>query len=82
MKWTQAFDDSLRRHLPLHTEPVEENQPLADLGLDSLATVALVLDLEDSLGISMPDDLLTAQTFETAGSLWAVISSLVAHPTA
>jgi acyl carrier protein len=55
-------DFILRRHLPLSNGAVAPDVPLADLGLDSLATASLVMEMEDSLGISIPDDVLTPET--------------------
>ena len=49
---------------------------LADLGLDSLATVGLLVDVEESFGVEFPDEALTADTFATAASLWSVVAGL------
>ncbi|MFG3309794.1 acyl carrier protein [Streptomyces wuyuanensis] len=76
MKWTPEFDEILRRNLPLSNGPVSADTSLSNLGLDSLATVSLVIDLEEGLGVSIPDSLLVAKTFETADTLWSVIASL------
>jgi acyl carrier protein len=70
------FESVVRRHLtwldagaPLPTE-----QPLKDLGLDSMRAVDLVFDLEDELGVVLPDEAMTATTFATAGSLWDALT--------
>jgi acyl carrier protein len=49
---------------------------LSDLGLNSLGTVRLVMDIEDTLGISIPDELLVMETFASAEALWSVIAGL------
>ncbi|MFI6326553.1 phosphopantetheine-binding protein [Nonomuraea sp. NPDC050556] len=49
---------------------------LPELGLDSLATVALLIALEQELDIMIPDERLGTDSFSTAGSLWAMISDL------
>ena len=68
----------LRRNLP--ALPAEEVIPtearLADLGLDSIGVISLLLDLEESLGISIPFELLTVETFQTRGSLEAAVQTL------
>lgn len=52
---------------------------LVDLGLDSMSAIDLVLDIEDRLGIVFPDELLVAETFETAMTLQTVVASLKAE---
>lgn len=49
---------------------------LHDLGLDSMRAIELLFAIEDTYGVSLPDELLTDATFTTAGSLWAVVESL------
>lgn len=44
-------------------------RPLRDLGLDSLKSLNLLLDLEGRLGAPFPEELLVAETFATAQSL-------------
>ncbi|MFC0436892.1 phosphopantetheine-binding protein [Kutzneria buriramensis] len=77
--WPAAFADILARHLPLAEGPVPGDAALSDLGLDSLGTVSLVMELEDSLDIAIPDELLVAETFHTAATLWAATSDLLAR---
>ena len=57
-----TFDAILRRRLK-------------ELGLDSMQAVELLLDLEDELGIVLPDDAMTAETFATPGSLKAAVAA-------
>ncbi len=57
------------RELPLSTS-------LRSLGLNSMRAVDLLLDLEDQLGITVPDSALTDENFETAGTLLALVVSL------
>jgi acyl carrier protein len=71
------FEAILQRHLPLSEADLPPDVPLADLGLDSLGTVRLVMAIEDGLRISIPDDLLIPETFATANTLWKVISGLL-----
>ncbi|MDX8033838.1 phosphopantetheine-binding protein [Lentzea sp. BCCO 10_0856] len=66
-----TFERVLRAHLPLSEadQELRDQDRLMDLGLDSLSTVALLVDLESELAISLPDELLTADTFDSVGSL-------------
>ena len=78
--WPDQFEAVLRSYLPL-LEPqagLDTDLSLADHGLDSLATVSLLLDLEDAFGITVPDDRLVATTFATPKDLWSVVDELVA----
>jgi acyl carrier protein len=76
--WNDTFVQALREQLP--ELPAEgELTPatdLYDLGLDSLRSVQLLLALEDTWDISIPDDMLTAETFRTPGSLWTLVHTL------
>jgi len=49
---------------------------LRDAGLDSMGAIELLFQLEDAYGFLMPDELLSDETFETAGSLWGAIARL------
>ena len=49
---------------------------LAAAGLTSLATVDLMLAIEDRFGIEFPEQLLNRRTFATLGSLVAAVRSL------
>jgi acyl carrier protein len=77
--WPAGFDTALRTHLPLlePDQPITEDLDLAASGLDSLATVSLLLELEDSFGVMIPDEAVTGTTFRTVGSLWLVMAALV-----
>ncbi|MGW2302464.1 phosphopantetheine-binding protein [Streptomyces sp. NPDC001809] len=80
--WTPRFDEVLREHLPLLEagREVPSEASLAALGLDSLSTVHLVIGLEDALGVTIPDALLTAENFATAGSLRTALAPLMGDP--
>lgn len=65
----------VRRHLPLlaATEDLSPEAPLSDLGLDSMATVGLVVELENELGVRLPEHSLTPATFADVATLWGVV---------
>ncbi len=75
-KWPETYETVLRRHLPHigEHEPLERSTPLDAAGLDSIATVQLIFDLEDAFGTEFPPDAMTESTFATAGSLWDVFA--------
>src|SRR2546423_15706426 len=70
--WDGPFEDVLREHLSLLAPdvPLATDSNLSGLGLDSLASIQLLLSLEEAYSVAFPDDLLNADTFDTAGSLW------------
>lgn len=70
-----AFETVLRRHLkhlPAGRELLPDDS-LKKLGLDSMQAVELLFDLEDELGVTLPDDVMTGDTFATPRSLHDVI---------
>lgn len=76
--WPPVFETSVRRHLPMLGDgALEHSTVLSDAGLDSLRTISLLVDIEDALDVSVPDEILLPDTFRTAGSLWTAIEPLV-----
>lgn len=76
--WDERFEEVLRpvlRHLPAD-EALLPGTDLASVGLDSMASVELLLSLEDHYGVSLPDELLTNSTFATPASLWQAVASV------
>jgi acyl carrier protein len=57
---------------------IHDNDVLYDHGLTSLATVDLMLALEDEFEVEFPDDLLKRETFQSVRSLSKAISGLAA----
>ena len=78
--WRPEYEEVLRRHLPFKPTdaPLVPTDGLFDLGLDSFGTIELLVALESTFGVCLPDDTLTGETFYTAGSLWRVLSELLA----
>lgn len=74
------FLTMLRRHLRYlpsgHSLGMSDN--LKQLGLDSFATIDLLLDIEDNYGVSLSDRILMEGTFSTPQALWGVVQGLVA----
>ncbi|MBL9115262.1 MAG: hypothetical protein JNJ83_09685 [Verrucomicrobiaceae bacterium] len=54
-------------------EPVPMDRNLGELGLDSMATIDLLMDIESGLGVSIPDEMITVDTFSTGDHLLEVI---------
>jgi acyl carrier protein len=68
----------LNRELPEFTD---DTRLLGELGLDSTGVVELLMALEDSLGLRVDPDELTAEVFATIGALRAyIMAGLAAAP--
>ncbi len=57
-------------------ESINYDAELAQLGLDSMTAVAVILDMEKTFGIRFPDDMLVEGTFRTAGKFKEAIQLL------
>lgn len=66
----------LRRHLPYLTpaDEVPVDAPLRELGLDSMAAVGLVLDLEKEFELTFGEQSLQPETFASASRLWTEVA--------
>lgn len=59
--------------LPDLPRPAAEDADLWSYGMDSLATIQLLVELEQSYSIEFRDDQLTPDSFGTPAALWAVV---------
>ena len=78
--WPERFEQMLSAHLPEDADADRRWDPadvLRDHGIDSLAVVGLMMDVEDEFGFVFPDDKVTMETFRTAGSLWGVVAEQI-----
>ncbi|MEU9835629.1 phosphopantetheine-binding protein [Streptosporangium sp. NPDC048047] len=76
-----SFKSLLRIHLPYaDAERLTPQDQLGALGLDSMGVVRLLVDVENTYGVELPDDLLNESTFRTVGSLWGTLSSCLTPP--
>lgn len=58
---------------------IDPSVPLVDIGIDSLGTIQLLVDVEQRFDIVFPDEMLTPEVFATPASLWETISQLMPH---
>ena len=68
----------LSRHgrLSVAVDQLSDESDLYDAGLTSLATVGLMLALEDEFEIEFPDSMLSRKTFGSIDSLVAAVAEL------
>jgi acyl carrier protein len=78
--WDAGFEKVVRPHLPYLDAgaALTPDSVLTALGLDSLETVHLLIELEETYRITFPDERLNPETFQTMGALWHVVSDLTA----
>lgn len=74
----EKFEAIVRRYLPLMgpDDALDAQTPLREYGLDSMATVELIAELESAYGIRFVDDLLSLESFATPGTIWTNVSQL------
>ncbi len=75
---TGRLVEVLRRHLRGAStgRPLAMETSLVDLGLDSLSAMNVLLDLEDCLGVRIPESMVNAGTFSTVATLREAVGSL------
>jgi diaminopimelate decarboxylase len=76
--WDPTYSALLKEALPRLAAQGElkPDTSLKAAGLDSLAMVEVLVRVEETYGIAVPDSELMADTFATPASLWRVVSAL------
>ena len=70
--------DILAQHGRVAVENVGEEDDLYGAGLTSLATVAVMLALEDKFNVEFPDNMVGRRTFKSISSIAEAITQLAA----
>lgn len=70
--------DILRSHgkLAAQITALKDHDDLYQAGFSSLATVNVMLEIENRLGVAIPDEALTRATFQTIAALVALVQRL------
>lgn len=70
--------DILNQHGRLSVDGLGETDDLYNAGLTSLATVAVMLALEDKFNVEFPDTMVGRKTFKSIDSIAEAITQLAA----
>ncbi len=73
----RILSDSARLDVPV--DQLEDSADLYEHGLSSLATVQIMLAVEDAFEIEIPDAMLTRKLFQSIDSLAAAVLELAAN---
>ncbi|MEU7240672.1 phosphopantetheine-binding protein [Streptomyces sparsogenes] len=75
--WERQFEELVLGVLPRHSRhaPLDPALDLKTAGLDSMATVELLVRLEEAYGVDFPDSVLSGETFATPATLWRVLTA-------
>jgi acyl carrier protein len=75
--FAKSFHEVMLRHLPSSVTEFPEDCDLMRLGLDSMSGVALLLDLEETFGISFPMTMISVELYSSAVALRSVVAQLM-----
>jgi acyl carrier protein len=67
---------TLSDHVRDSQQEIDPNVDLEDLGVDSLGRVSLLMELEEALGRTFPDEVLSPDNWRTVRSIVAAIQNI------
>jgi acyl carrier protein len=78
--WPEEFERIIRRYCRFAdpAQPIDPDTSLTLLGMESLQILGMIVDIEDTFAVLVPDSMLTADQFSTAGSVWNSVRLLLA----
>jgi acyl carrier protein len=79
-EWTGEFEQILRQHCRFldDAEPIDADASLPDLGINSISMLSILMAIEDTFAVSLPDLVVTGDEFGTPGGMWRTIAHLMA----
>jgi diaminopimelate decarboxylase len=78
--WPLEFEQILRRHCRFAdpATPIDPAASLVLLGMESFQVLSMIVDIEDTFAVTVPDTMLTGDQFATAASVWRSVGLLLA----
>jgi acyl carrier protein len=79
-EWPDTFDAILRTYCPYAApdRDIEPDASLSAMGVDSMAMVNILVEIEDAFAVTIALDSLPAETIDNPTNLWRAVWSLVA----
>lgn len=76
-EWPPEYEVIVRSRLidPPSLGEMDPDLNLPGAGLDSLETISLIVELEETFAITLPDSMLSMETFSSPARLWNSIQS-------
>lgn len=73
-----ALSQILRTHARYmaNSTDIDQDMPLAKLGVDSLGIIELIVAIEDRFDLEIPPQQVTPETFATPASIWELLCRL------
>lgn len=73
--WSMEFEKMLRKHCCFLTAEtaLDPDAPMTHLGMDSMAIVSFLMDLEETFGFEFSEEQMTPEMFATPGTLWTAL---------
>jgi len=76
-QWPERYEEIIRTHCRFvsNSQTVGPDQNLALLGVDSMELINIIVDLEETFGFQMPQELLVPEIFATPRTLWKALEA-------
>lgn len=79
MDYLSSVTELVRSFAPPHIEINPQSRLVEDLSIDSIGLIELVMRLEETYGIEVPDHDMKLATFETVEKISQYVNSVSAH---
>ncbi|ALS36072.1 acyl carrier protein [Enterococcus rotai] len=76
MKIDEKLIDIVSKYLPKAITEKEFDKSFKDLGMDSMSSINLIVDLEDIYNTIIPDEYLTHENFSSLKALQKTLNSI------
>jgi len=77
--WPPDFENLIRTHCRFLSDdtPIDGDVLLTAMGADSLQIVELIVGIEDTFDLILPQSVLTPEVFATPAAIWRAVSVLL-----
>ncbi|PEM24413.1 phosphopantetheine-binding protein [Bacillus wiedmannii] len=72
----KTFLEIVNKYIQEDLNTNNQDKNFKELGLDSLSSIELLLEIEEAFEIVFPDELLTEDTFSNSYNLWSIVTEL------